>query len=201
MEERFAQDYELRPPTQKQVQGFARECILFAHRHEQLRHPQSQKYRTKPISHFRAADVANGEPLGFIYKDTYSAFVDLNDGKPSHLKVIHGLVVEDMGSNSGVLRQIYSFSPGENGEAVARRRHSFGHVSYTKLEDMNLDNLRLPADIADHFAVENEFATITAGDFRILTQSMRALMSRVDSGELAYSEQRKNRFTDYFDND
>ncbi|RYF29382.1 MAG: hypothetical protein EOO17_01655 [Chloroflexi bacterium] len=172
----------------KRVRDFGRECVLFAYRHDQLRRsPRNKQFRVGPISHYRAADVWSGEPFGSIYKETYAVFASTSGGDIDSMKIIHGLVVEDMGSNGGTLRQVYTFKAGEDGTS-AMRKHSFGNDSYVKLDDLNLDNVYVPDDIAGRLAVEQEFATVNEGDFSLLAAEMREMMGRVDRGELSYSE-------------
>ena len=185
-------------PSQRQIQNFGRECVLFAHRHDRLRRStRKQQFSVGPMSHFRAANVWDGEPFGSIYKDTYAVFASMSEGNIDSMKIIHGLVVEDMGSNGGTFRQVYTFDSIAD-SVNALRKHSFGSSSYTKLEDLNLDNVSIPTDIAEQLALEQEFATVSEGDFSMLSADMKKIMGSVDRGELVFSEQRANHYADYY---
>ncbi|OGL21515.1 hypothetical protein A2707_05775 [Candidatus Saccharibacteria bacterium RIFCSPHIGHO2_01_FULL_45_15] len=186
-------------PTAKQIKNFGRECVLFAHRHDQLRRSKDGKrFVVGPMSHYRAADLWDGEPFGSIYKDTYSVLASMTDGSIDSLKIIHGLVVENMGSNGGVFSQTYTFNSVLDA-VVSNRSHNFGSKSHVKLKDMNLDNVYVPSDFSTEIEVEQEFAEVNRGDFILLTNGIKSIMARVDSGDLAYSEQRADCYSDYED--
>ena len=183
-------------PSAKQIENFGRECVLFAHRHDQLRRSKDgSQFVVGPMSHYRAAKLWDGEPFGSIYKDTYSVFTSKSDDGHS-MKIIHGLVVEYMGGNGGIFRQTYDFTTTPN-TIVSNRSHDFGASSQVKLEELNLDNVYVPSDIATQMEVEQEFSKVNKGDFILLTEDMKRIMASVDRGELAFSEQRADRYSDY----
>lgn len=196
--------YEL--PSQAQVAVFARACILFAHRHDQIGKLESGAYKIGPMSHYSPPDLMGGQPWGFLYKDTctVSALLD-KDLDVSQLKVVRGLVAADHGSDAGVLRWVYSYRFDSNGQTFSSQKltHITNGEKESKdlqsLNDINLDNTYIPDDISQRLAYDIDMQTVTAGDFDQITEVVYGKMRQVDAAERDYSETRKGTYVSYFD--
>ena len=190
-------------PTKRQVQLLTAECLVFSHRHNKFTrlNPREQVYTTKSMSHYRAARVYDAEPFGYLYQDTYSAIAKLAfDGSVEQLKVINGLQVVDRGSVAGKFLQTYNFTRSNDPDFFdGVRTYSIGDEAKVPLEDINLDNVTITSDIAEHFSFENEYTTITSADFDVLAAELRHMIRQIDDGKLAYSEVKKDRYEEYFD--
>lgn len=197
--------YEL--PSQGQVAVFARACILFAHRHDQIGKLHSGAYRIGPMSHYSPPDLLGGQPWGFLYKDTCTVSVMLDETLHiPRMQVVRGLVAEDHGSNAGVLRSVYKYEADPDGNALVSSQKFVQVANGAKessrpqdLDDINLDNLRVPDDISERFALDREMQVVTAGDFDQMADVVYGKMRQVDGSERAYSETRKGTYVSYFD--
>lgn len=191
------------PPTHDQIESFARACILFAHRHGYLAKKNSV-YRVKPMSRFVPPRIVEGEPFGFLYEDTY--FARAKTGDDSHiskLEVVHILTAREMNSAAGKLRTEDMFRVHDGQVIESRRRirqEMYGDGGEVRLlDDINLDNVRVPDDLAEQFALEGDVSAITQEDFADMTHDMLDRMRAVDSGQCEYSEKRKAHYISYFD--
>lgn len=200
------------PPTIEQVTSFARACILFAHRHGELRKLKGS-YRIGPMARYTPPDIVEGEPFGFLFEDTVivHAKMDNDHDTVSSMKTIHTVAAREISDSVGgsvasasELRTVNKFKVSDGGIVESSRqleqtvhgiKLSQGSVS---LDDINLDNLYVPDNIAEIITLENEFRVMTEDDFTDIMRDVTERMNAVDRKERAFSEVRQN-YLSYFD--
>lgn len=194
-------------PSQAQVAVFARACILFAHRHDRLERMSSGAYRIGPMSHYSPPELTEGQPWGFLYKDTCTVSVLLDEALHiPRLQIVRGLIAEDHGSNAGLLRSVYTYQADSDSRTlVSTQKFTQGFKGEQRsgesplLSDINLDNVQVPSDISERLALDVEMEMVTADDFEQLTGTVHDKMQKIDSEERAYTETRKGTYVSYFD--
>ncbi len=196
------------PPTSEQITSFARSCILFAHRHGKLRKFKSS-YRIGPMAQYTAPDVVDGEPFGILYEDVFVVHAKMDEVKntAAWLKIIHNISAREIsGTARGVSANeihtddVFRVVDGAVIESRRSTEQTMGGVlqDNVRLEDINIDNVHVPSDIAEKIAREDELKAVTEGDFAHTAREISTRMHRVDNGEIEFCEERKN-YATYFD--
>lgn len=197
------------PPTAEQVMSFARMCVLFAHRHGQLARYKNW-YKIGPMARYTPPDVVAGEPFGFLYEDTFKVYAKIDTAREmTQANVLHSIVAREInGVDEGVhateLCTVDKFRV-LDGNVVESSRSLEQTVDGMKqsqhgllLDEISLENLYIPNDLAERISIEDEFRVVTEADFAGTAREVAERMNMVDSEEHEYNEKRKNYLT-YFD--
>lgn len=187
------------PPSPDQVRSFARTCILFAHRHDQLR-KRNGRYVIGPMAKYTPPDVVGGEPFGLLYEDAIKVYAKLDE--VINVNIIRTITAREIhvvseGIVASELRMCDTFKS-INDKVTRSSRELEQTVSGVKqsgntilLNEINLDNVQIPNNIAETIAWEDDCRELTEGDFVRITQDVLKRMHEVDSGS-EFSQKRKN---------
>lgn len=200
------------PPSPEHVVSFARTCILFAHRHGRLR-KRKGAYTIGPMARYTPPDITMGEPFGFLYEDTFRvhATMDVPHDEAS-LEIIHTIAAREISAAVGATgavaaselrtHDVFKVSAGSTVESNRRLEQTIGGVKYARdtvfLDDINLDAVHIPDDIAGRISIEDNFRMLSEADFASVTRDISDRMSMVDESGCEFSETRKN-YLSYFD--
>lgn len=192
-------------PSVEQIESFARNCLFFAHRHSHLTKMAAGRYPIGPMSHFYVGDIGSGQPFGYIYNDIYSVHPSFERGIGlQKLNIIHDFVVQGWGSPRGGFRKEYRFLIDSNKDVTRSEVNcTIGmrgeeHIKIPdSLDSVNLDNLAVPSDLAYQFALHDDMKYITSEDFQLIASDVAERMEKIEKGELAFSELRRDKYQDY----
>ena len=158
-------------------------------------------------------DIVGGEPFGFLFEDTVivHAKMDTEHDTVSSAKIIRTVAAREIsdGMGGGIVSaselrtvDVFKASGGTVLESSRRLEQTVHGMKQSpgslSLDDINLDNVYVPDDIADRMTLEDEFRVMTEGDFTDIVRDVTVRMNEVDREEYAFSEVRQN-YLSYFD--
>ena len=189
-------------PTTLQLDRLNGQLLLFANRHHKLRITTRQegikRYWMSRMSRYECPGVLDGSPFGYLVEESMGAVATLlQETETWNLRIYDRFDTTEFASQRGGSRTMYAFEWNHDGVETAIRKTIV-------TPDRRKEEL---ADIIDTFYVADDAAWVPdmqlrteyigPDDIDYLSNHLAQRMERVDAGQHAYSESRRN-YLDYF---